>query len=585
MATPSDPTSALHLIHEGARAGDLESQTLEFKEEAADSKKTIKDLVAASICFANADGGTIFLGVRDKVDGPSAFAGTNVSTEDAKSRIFEHTKPPLLVDVAELQFEIGATRARLLRIGVPESPEVHSDTQGRASIRVGKDCLSMDPSQQREAQERKRGIDWSAKAGSHDVSDLSPAAIGLARERLSIVRDSRSDLAGLSAPDLLRALGLVRPDGRLVQAAEVLFMPVGDNSASRVVYQYRQTPGGEPDAVERLDGPLVSVFARIMELVQARRKFTPVTLPTGQQIQVEDFPELAVREALANALMHRDYHADEAVTVEHSPEVFVVSSPGPLVSGVTPKNILTHPSKPRNARLAHAARILGLVEEVGRGVDRMYREMIRSGQSAPKIVSTAQRVRVTLVGGAPNTQLARYVAELPESERNDVDTMLILLSLCDEKTLSVERAAPLLQKTRDEAAAVLRRLGADAAQILEPTRETARRARPTYRLRSDALKALGTAVSYQRRTTDEIDRKIIEHVREYGKVTNRTVRNLLDVKTDRAAAILGDLVKRDVIIKTSRAQRGPSVEYGPGSSFPSARPKRRSRSARRRPTT
>lgn len=204
----------------------------------------------------------------------------------------------------------------------------------------------------------------------------------------------------------------------------------------------------------------------------------------------------------------------------------------------------------------------------------MYREMIRSGQEAPKIETSPQRVRVTLVGGAPNTQLARYVARLPEAEREDVDTMLILMTLCGKRTLSAEEAAPILQKTNNETEAVLKRLRAETVQMLEPTRETARRARPTYRLRSDALRALGSAVAYQRRTTDEIDRKVIEHVREYGKVTNRTVRNLLDVKTDRAAAILGDLVGREVIVKTSRAQRGPSVEYGPGPGFPSPRSKR-----------
>ncbi len=71
----------------------------------------------------------------------------------------------------------------------------------------------------------------------------------------------------------------------------------------------------------------------------------------------------------------------EPVHVDHSPQVLVVSSPGPLVGGVTPENILTHPSKPRNPGLARAARTVGIAEEVGRGVDRIVREMIRSGRT------------------------------------------------------------------------------------------------------------------------------------------------------------------------------------------------------------
>jgi ATP-dependent DNA helicase RecG len=575
MTTPLDPTAALGAVLGGAIAGELESEVLDFKQVAEDQKKAIKDLVAAAICFANASGGSVLVGVSDKLAGPQAFLGTTLSAEAARSGIFEQTRPHLLVDVAELSVE-GAPdmTGHLLHIRVPESPEVHSDPQGRAYVRMGTTCLPMDPGQQQAAQERKRGIDWSAQVGPHGVADVSDAAIRLARERLASFPDARRDLAQLSPIDLLRALGLVRADGKLLHAGEVLFVDSDENKTPRLLYQYRQTPGGEPTAIERLDGPLVLVFERIMELIQARRKLTPVNLPTGQQIHVEDFPELAVREALANGLIHRDYHVDEAVTVEHSPEVFVVSSPGPLVSGVTPDNILTHPSKPRNAVLAQAARLLGLVEEVGRGVDRMYREMIRSGRDVPTIETTLHRVRVTLVGGAPNTQLARYVARLPESEREDVDTMLVLMTLCSKRTLSAEEAAPILQKTDDETEAVLKRLKAESVQMLEPTRETLRRARPNYRLRGDALRALGSAVTYQRRTTDEIDKKVIEHVREYGKVTNRTVRNLLDVKMDRAAAILGDLVSRDLIVKTSEAQRGPSVEYGPGSAFPTPRPRR-----------
>jgi ATP-dependent DNA helicase RecG len=212
--------------------------------------------------------------------------------------------------------------------------------------------------------------------------------------------------------------------------------------------------------------------------------------------------------------------------------------------------------------------VLGLAEEVGRGVDRMYREMLRFGREVPNIQSTLEAVRVTLVGGAPNTQLARYIAQLPADERDDVDTMLVLVRLCTNRTVTAADVAPILQKTDDEAEAILRRLTGARVEMLEPTRESARLLRATYRLQSQVLQELGTSVRYQRRTTDEIDRKIIEHVREYGRITNKTVRNLLDVGVDRSASILRDLVKRDVLIKTSDAQRGPSVEYGRGPKFP-----------------
>jgi ATP-dependent DNA helicase RecG len=301
---------------------------------------------------------------------------------------------------------------------------------------------------------------------------------------------------------------------------------------------------------------------------------TPLTLPNGQQLELYDFPEAAVREALINAVVHRDYTQRGPVVVDHSPQVLGITSPGPLVAGVTPENILTHPSAPRNRTLAGAMRTLGFAEEIGRGIDRIFREMIRSGRALPRFEAAPDHVRVTLVGGAPNTHVARFVAALSEDERDDTDTMLILFRLCAQRTVDAEGLAPFLQKTVDEAESTLRRLASDGVQLLEPTRQTVRRARPSYRLRSDPLKALGPAVAYQRRSVDETDRKIIAHVREYGKVTNKTVQNLFDVGIPRARDILRDLVEREILIKEPGQERGPGVAYVKGSRFPTTTKRR-----------
>jgi ATP-dependent DNA helicase RecG len=104
--------------------------------------------------------------------------------------------------------------------------------------------------------------------------------------------------------------------------------------------------------------------------------------------------------------------------------------------------------------------------------------------------------------------------------------------------------------------------------MIEPSRQTIRAAHPTYRLREFALRELGSAVSYVRNTLAELDRRVIAHVHEYGRITNPTVRNLFNVGMPRAQQILADLVEREILVKTSKAQRGPSVDYGPGTRFP-----------------
>lgn len=568
MGLATDVRVALDAVMAGARASAVESTRLDFKEDAADEKQSFRVVLDAALCFANAIGGSVVLGVDDDEAGAAALVGSSLDVDKLKKYVFDNSRPKLLVDCHEEMYR----GIRFVVVDVVPDDEIYADAKGRAPHRIGTDCAPMDPATQQRLREERRGHDPSAlPAQRHQVDQ--EAMTGARRRLEASLRPERNGLAKLTDEDLLRALGVMSSDGELLAAGEHL---VGVDGV-QLVYQYRDSPGGEPRAVERLSGPLLVVYNRVMELVALRRQLTPVTLPDGQQLQVEDFPELAVREAISNALIHRDYRVPAPVVVEHSPQVFVVTSPGALVAGVTVDNILTHPSKPRNRILAGAVRTLELAEEVGRGVDRMYREMVRSGRPTPTIDATFDQVRVAFVGGAPDVNIARYVAQLDSSTRDDTDAMIVLLSLCSTRTVNARMMASRLQKSSEEAEASLRHLASEAVAMVEPTRQTARASFPNYRLREEVLKKLDSAVPYTRHTSDEIDRRVIAHVREYGRITNTTVQNLFNVGMTRARQILANLVERDILTKTSQAQRGPSVEYGPGNKFPPKPVRRRAK--------
>jgi len=547
----------------GGSTGDAqESQTLEFKSEATDLK-TFVDVAEAAACLANASGGVVVVGIEDDVPGKDGLSGTALDEHLVQGEIYRRTQPPLMVSVLAAEVE----GARLLVVTVPRGMEPHADTKGVVRKRFGKACNTLMPQHVATLSQERRGVDLSAVPTDRILADVSAAAIEVAREQLGSLPDRRSELAELSVPDLLRALGLVAEDGaHLTVAGELLFCRPASATQFAIVYQYRQTPGGEPQHLERLAQPVLRAHLRAQDLVAARRITTPLSLPNGQQLALEDFPREAVREALANALMHQDLSRASPVDITHSPEQLAIASPGPLVDGVTPENILTVPSRPRNRSLAQAFRTLGLAEEAGVGVDRMYREMIRAGRDVPRWEASPDLVRVGLGGGAPLTPLARFVATLDSREREDTDTMLVLLALTRTRVVNGPRLSAVLQKSSDEVASILGRL-AHETRLIEATRETARSATPNYRLRSDVVTALGSALSYRRRTKDDIDRRIIAHVQEYHRVTNSTVRNLLEISTPRASAILRDLCDREILEKTSSASRGPTVEYGPGPEF------------------
>lgn len=562
--------SALKQISEGATPSGLETETLDFKQNAPKLSDTMDALARAAICFANSRGGTIVLGVIDKTAGPAAIVGTELDPLEVKERIYEKSRPSLLVDVAERWH----AQVRLLEITVPAGVEIHAGTKGEVRHRVGRSCLPMSAQEQAIRTNERRGVDWSAQPSRESVVAIAADALDVARRVLRLVEDDRAPLASLDDASLLRSLGVVDDRDQLSLAGEALFCDRRDDRPW-VVYQYRPSPASEPTAVERLAGPLVTVLDRLTGLVWARRHTTPLTLPGGSQIELADFPRQAVREAVANAILHRELQIDRPVQVEHSPSALVVESPGRLVTGITERNILTHPSKPRNPCLFHAARKLRMAEETGQGVDRIYRELIRAGRDAPTISQTDDTTRVVFSGGAPRTQVARFIAQLGPQDGDDVDTLLTVLTLLDSRTIDEAGLAPIIQKHPSEARAVLDRLASDEPGILETTLESRASRKPTYRLRSEPLRMLGSAVKYQRHSIEDTDLKVVAHLKDYGRINNRTVQDMFDVDVYRASALLRDLQDRGILIKTTAQQRGPGIEYGPGPEFPSRRRKQR----------
>lgn len=550
-------------------ASKAETVALDFKTEKASAKETFQDLAEAAVCFANAVGGTIVVGVSDTGTGSAAFLGTTLDEHQVRSRIHDLTQPALTVAISDRSWG----EARLLVIDVPEGLDVYSTGKGIFTQRWNDQCLPMRPADVARLSDERSGVDWSAQASERTVEDVDSPAMQLMRGLLRSSGDETKErLARLDDHGLLRELNLLTGASKLTRAADYLLCAPANQTAHEVlVYQHRQTRSGEADQVRRWSPPLLTAFSEALAVISARINFTPVNTAHGQQLTIEDFPFVAAREALANAMIHGDLRERRPVQIEHSPEALTVRSPGPLVSGITPENILTHGSRPRFPLIAATMRILGLAEELGQGVDRMFREMVKSGRAIPTVQvleGESAETGVDFQGGPANIRLAKFVAELPEAERSDTDALLIAYLLCQKRSTTAKEVASVIQRALAKAETVLRRLAHGEAGMIEPTTGTANRLHPNYRFTSASLSALGPAVAYSRRAASETDRKIVEHVREYQTINNSTLQRLFDIDVYQARDLLRDLVGREILVRISEQTRGVAVKYGTGPKFP-----------------
>lgn len=559
-------------IRSGTAASDLEGPELDFKTVGRSTGDALVDLAQASACFANSVGGTIVVGVKDSPGGPGAFTGCELDPVRTVARIYELTNPALNVIVEEMPFE----GVRLLAIRVPASPEIHQ-VKGIATERIGSSCHSMTASRIATLLQDRRGDDWSAKDSGRSPDDASPIAVEIARDLLGASTDGeRRSWAEASWPDLCRRLGILI-DGRLTNGGRLLFI---DDGTPHVQYTHRVSTAGLLGANERITGSGLWALQRTLEMVDARIQHTAIVIPGGAQLLIGELPDGAVREAVVNAFMHRDYRQALPVQVEQTDQQLRLTSPGGFVPGVTVEKILTTPSRSRNPSLVHALRALSLGEAAGVGVDRMYSAMTSIGHAPPQFSTDGFTVTINLLGGPPNEPFARYVSRMPAQRRHDPDTLLVLRQLLEHRTTTAQKMAPILQKSRDEVEAILMGLSAPGSALLERTADSAHSRAGEYRLTGEVIRELGPAVKYRTRSGDDTVHKITEMVKEAGLITGRMVQTMFDLKPASASRILSDLVDRRILVKTSVASRGPSVTYGPGDAFP-----RSNRQGRARPSS
>jgi Predicted transcriptional regulator containing an HTH domain and an uncharacterized domain shared with the mammalian protein Schlafen len=117
------------------------------------------------------------------------------------------------------------------------------------------------------------------------------------------------------------------------------------------------------------------------------------------RVAVPDYPPAAFREALANALIHRDYTRLGAVHVQRHDDRLEISNPGGFPDGVRLDNLLVTAPRPRNPLLADAFKRAGIVERTARGIDTIFYEQLRNGRPAPSYERSDSAGVVVIIPG------------------------------------------------------------------------------------------------------------------------------------------------------------------------------------------
>jgi len=535
-----------------------ESITAEFKSDV--KRLSDSELVLAAVCLANTDGGEIYLGV-EKDGRITGLHAEHMNLTGLAALIGNRTSPPLSVRVSAID-EGGKTIAK---IEVPKSGRLVATTDGTLRRRRLKpdgtpECVPFLPYEFDSRRSDLGLIDYSALAVAGAAEgDLDP----LERERLrqTVERHGGDNaLLGLTDVELDQALGLVRREGagRIPTVAGLLL--IGRETAIRkhlptheVAIQVLEGEGVRVNEFYR--SPLLRTFERIQEQIFSR--------VTEQEIQVGLFrvpiptvERRAFREALINALTHRDYTKLGAAHVRWQGEYLTVSNPGGFVEGVTLDNILVVEPKPRNPLMADAFKRIGLAERTGRGVDLIFRGLLRYGRPSPDYSGTdATTVVVRMSSGDADLPFLQMILEYEERLKHPlpIESLIIMSMLRIERRVDAGEAAAAIQKDPTAAREALERL-VEAGLV---TAHGVKKGR-TYTMSAKAYRQLGRKADYVRLAGFDLlqqEELVLRYVNEHGEIRRRDVAELCMINSDQAKRLLERLVRSGRLKRTGLKRR------------------------------
>lgn len=403
------------------------------------------DIARACVCFANASGGRLLVGIENDAEHPPAGQViSNELLEFLRRRIGE-----LTVNVQALPvLQRAANGGEYVEVMVERSSGVASTSDGRYFLRVSDQCVPvLGDDVMRLAVDRPQRpwetLDSGIAAAYADAGQVQRLVDGIrasARVKQSV---KEKDYA-----ELLMHYGLVQA-GTLTHLGVLL---VGDAAQRRTLRAFPIVQAIRYDDDGRKinkwtwdDGELSPIDlpeAIWHEIPDFRESYE---IPDGMLRQsVAAYDERVIRELLVNALVHRPYTQQGDIFLNLYPDRLEVVNPGRLPLGVTPRNIL-HASRRRNELLARVFHDLELMEREGSGFDLMYERLLSQGRPVPRLDEGVDWVKVTIQRRIMKPEVVRLMADADARFQLTQRERVTLGALAQSEGMTVRELAALLE--------------------------------------------------------------------------------------------------------------------------------------------
>lgn len=379
-----------------------EGQTYDRKSARKDPKGLSNHIVA----FANADGGTLVIGIEDD------FTVTGIddyhnNVNDILRVPFDYCTPSVRVTTETIECtDKNGNPNHLLVMTIPQSPELHANQQDEVYYRMGDKSKKLNFDERLQLMYAKGARyyeDEPVYRSSMEDIDLDFVAeyckkIGYKKSAEEYIRQNNDFVVSHNGREEMSGAAILlfgKKPQRFFKRARVRFIRY-DGTEAKV--------GTEMNVIkdEIFEGRILDMVRASLDFVRSQIKERTRLGADGLFHTTPEYPEFAWKEIIINAIAHRDYSIKGTdIQIKMFDDRITVESPG-ILPGIVRLNNLRSVHFSRNPNIARFLHEYDYVQEFGEGIDRMFNEMAAAGLPAPEYRDNAFMLNATIRNGEVN---------------------------------------------------------------------------------------------------------------------------------------------------------------------------------------
>lgn len=406
-------------------------EVLQFEEEQIFDRKSIsiepKALAIHIVAFANADGGTIAIGISDKT---RRVEGVDFETSKLNELLrvpFDFCVPTVKVEIETIPCVDSKGRENHITLmHIEPSVEVHANQADEVFMRVG------DKSKKLTFEERTQLMYDKGERFFEDKpvpeADIEDIDMEFVEAYIQKIGYSKSPLEYLKENK-----GFVKEKKGNIQVSSAAILLFGKNPQlyfprARVRFiRYEgieEKFGTEMNVIKDVifEGNILKMINDSIAFLDTQIKEKTYLGKDGKFVTEEEYPKFVRQEIVVNAVTHRDYSIRGTdIQIKLFDNRMVVESPGRLPGLVRAENI-RHTHFSRNPKIAEFLKIYSFVKEYGEGVDRMCKELEAVGLQAPEYYSNAFMLQAVIRNSNIEKPVINNIKSEIRNEKPDIDS-------------------------------------------------------------------------------------------------------------------------------------------------------------------